>query len=596
MVHKRRRGKKSDNPVVDHWEVPTFESAEPGPGGGAYRRVDASHFHGPQFITNLEGGVLEASEIATIGINCKRFTGGKNQQWLIQADPNGSGKVALASMNDGRYLKELGIGSTFVVPSRTPFYWELQQEGPGIYSLASPIGQRRLTLPSELGRCSARFPGEWAIEGTDPSWRLLILENTSKIMHDLRSGSIGPYAYPDQEVYHSVGDEGRVNVMNHLETAIYVAISGLTGNAAQWTIEPGKSQYWRRSKDEIAHVSIPGSIAGQSAQTYPARLGKILHVQKLPTELAWEDGPQFISNLEGAILDASESPTVTSSKFSGTRQQQWLIQADPSGSGRVALASLHDGSYLMAPGLDSSFIVTNGAPFYWDLNEIETGIYSVADRLIILENSKPVRDNLLLGIIGPYAYPEQSIYYSIGASGYITIMNHLKTHIHATVSCQTGKGSTGQWSIGPERTEYWSRRTDESAHISIQGVMGGQTAQAFLARTGKILHIQKVPSEEAWQGIKSVFPAEATYSVQSGIGKERYIGIKNDLTFDIYVSVFNSLVVGDTFQSTIKPGAVASWLRTAGPETVFVSVGSAPGVPRAYLGRPGFILHIDRTS
>ncbi|KAF6751447.1 hypothetical protein DFP72DRAFT_907041 [Ephemerocybe angulata] len=326
-------------------------------------------------------------------------------------------------------------------------------------------------------------------------------------------------------------------------------------------------------------------------------------------------GPQFISNLEGAILDASESPTGA----------LWLIQADPSGSGRVALASLHDGSYLMAPGLDSSFIITNGAPFYWDLNEIESGIYSlvapegkrnltlppglgpciasstnevisVADRLIILENSKPVRDNLLLGIIGPYAYPEQSIYYTIGASGYITIMNHLKTHIHATVSCQTGKGSTGQWSIGPERTEYWSRRTDESAHISIQGVMGGQTAQTFLARTGKILHIQKVPSEEAWQGIKSVLPAEATYSVQSGIGKERYIGIKNDLTFDIYVSVFNSLVVGDTFQSTIKPGAVASWLRTAGPETVFVSVGSAPGVPRAYLGRPGFILHIDRTS
>ncbi|KAF6751448.1 hypothetical protein DFP72DRAFT_907043, partial [Ephemerocybe angulata] len=320
MVHKRRRGKKSDNPVVDHWEVPTVESAEPGPGGGAYRRVDASNFHGPQFITNLEGAVLEASENKTIGqapsINCRKFTGNKNQQWLVQADPNGSGKVALASMNDGRYLKGLPLASSSVTVDKSPFYWELKQEGPGIYSLASPIGQRRLTLPSELGRCPARFPGEWAVEDTDPSWRLLILENTSEIVQGLRSGSIGPYAYPDQEVYHSVGDEGRVIVMNHLETAIYVAISGLTGNAAQWTIEPGKSQYWRRSKDEIAHVSIPGSISGQSAQTYPARLGKMLHVQKLPTELVWE-GIKSV-----AAKDASYTPhTSGKEKYIGIKNK-----------------------------------------------------------------------------------------------------------------------------------------------------------------------------------------------------------------------------------------------------------------------------------
>lgn len=42
----------------------------------------------------------------------------------------------------------------------------------------------------------------------------------------------------------------------------------------------------------------------------------------------------------------------------------------------------------------------------------------------------------------------------------------------------------------------------------------------------------------------------------------------------------------------MKPGVTEFWSRST-PETVFVGVGSAPGLPQAYVGRPGYILNIN---
>ncbi|KAF5329026.1 hypothetical protein D9611_013849 [Ephemerocybe angulata] len=210
-----------------------------------------------------------------------------------------------------------------------------------------------------------------------------------------------------------------------------------------------------------------------------------------------------------------------------------------------------------------------------------------------------VRSNLRSGAIGCYAYPEQDIYYSVGDPGKINIMNHLSTSIYAAVS-GVGVGrwgveveNTGQWAIEPENKQYWLRDKDESAHVSRPGSIGGQSAQVHAARLGMILHIQKLPSQQVWQGIQSVAVHDAQYT--SSPTTLTKIGIKNKTRFDIHVSVFSAVQGGNTEQYSMKPGVTEYWNRTH-PETVFVSVGSSPGVPKAYLGRPGFVLNITSAT
>ncbi|KAF5329061.1 hypothetical protein D9611_013847 [Ephemerocybe angulata] len=333
-------------------------------------------------------------------------------------------------------------------------------------------------------------------------------------------------------------------------------------------------------------------------------------------------GPQFISNLEGAVLGISEKNRGIPQKFTGGRAQQWLIHADPEGLGRVALASMDDGRYLSK---DGDICVTERDPFYWNLQEVDHNIYTLSvtqderiraelpkilgsimslvynpidnydGRLLILEAIVPEsREILSTGAIGPYAYPEEAIYYTVGSPGQVIITNHMETDVYVSVSGETGEPV--QFKGCPGVSLSWSREKDEVAHVSLAGGLPDlNNTQTFTAYRDKILHIQKMPSEPVWQGIMSVPEQESRYSPQDS-DKEGFIGVQNNLKFHIYVFVLSSVLGGDTDiwtgRCTLKPSNKASWRRTKS-EIVFVSVGSSPGVPRAFIGRPGFILQID---
>jgi hypothetical protein len=87
-------------------------------------------------------------------------------------------------------------------------------------------------------------------------------------------------------------------------------------------------------------------------------------------------------------------------------------------------------------------------------------------------------------------------------------------------------------------------------------------------------------------------PSNATYTENEGRTAQS-IGIKNNLLFEIYVCVLSSQQGRwDKPQWCMSPGKTDFWQRQ-GPEVVLVSVGSAPGVPRAFLGKVGFTLHIN---
>ncbi|KAF6748936.1 hypothetical protein DFP72DRAFT_915033, partial [Ephemerocybe angulata] len=336
-------------------------------------------------------------------------------------------------------------------------------------------------------------------------------------------------------------------------------------------------------------------------------------------------GPQFISNLEGVVLAnglSGQNRRGLSEKFTGGREQQWLIHADPDCLGRVALASMHDGRYLSR---DEDICVIEKEPFYWHLQEVDHNIYilsqpgdservrpelpkilgSIASlvynpiddtdaRLLIFEDTPEAREILSTGAIGPYAYPEESIYYTVGSPGQVIITNHMETDVYVSVSGETGEPV--QFKGCPGVSLSWSREKDEVAHVSLAGGLPDwNNTQTFTAYRDKILHIQKMPSEPVWKGIMSVPEQESRYSPQDS-DKEGFIGVQNNLKFHIYVFVLSSVLGGDTDiwtgRCTLKPSNKASWRRTRS-EIVFVSVGSSPGVPRAFIGRPGFILQID---
>ncbi|TEB32220.1 hypothetical protein FA13DRAFT_291403 [Coprinellus micaceus] len=154
----------------------------------------------------------------------------------------------------------------------------------------------------------------------------------------------------------------------------------------------------------------------------------------------------------------------------------------------------------------------------------------------------------------------------------------------------SGSGNNSQWPIRPGQQQHWFRSADEIIHISTpMSDAGEQSAQVYKARVGMVLHIQTLGRQEKRRGIRFVSVEEARYT--GNAAKPGSIGIQNDLGFDIFVSVFSTLQNGDTSQYKVKPKCTSYWTRSC-PESVFVGVGSAPGLPQAYVGRPGFILHI----
>ncbi|RXW15074.1 hypothetical protein EST38_g10779 [Candolleomyces aberdarensis] len=340
-------------------------------------------------------------------------------------------------------------------------------------------------------------------------------------------------------------------------------------------------------------------------------------------------GPHFICNVEGLVLDLLDN-RVMSSRFKGGRTQQWLLQPGPQGT--VALASLDGGMYLalrdenyrtQARKLSMRDKPTvKKTPLYWEIVSTQ-GIYSLNTgedklalplapsacelwpivstmeerrpvRLLILENTLEVRAALQIGNIGRWAYPNQSAYHTVGEAGQIQIYNHLDSVIYAAVSNSqsSGSGGRGQWPVKPNDRQFWYRSADENVHVSLGDCIGAQTAEVFQGRVGKVLHIQSLRSTTEWEGMKSVLPTDTRYTVHQA-AKAQEIGVKNNLKFNIYVIVLSSVEGGTNSQYTMSPGRTDFW-RRQGPEIVLVSVGGAPGAPRAFLGRIGFTLHIDR--
>ncbi|RXW18813.1 hypothetical protein EST38_g7037 [Candolleomyces aberdarensis] len=156
--------------------------------------------------------------------------------------------------------------------------------------------------------------------------------------------------------------------------------------------------------------------------------------------------------------------------------------------------------------------------------------------LLVLEDTPEIQEALRKGKIGEWAYPEQSVYYTAGDAGRIYVYNHLDSTIYAAVSEQPGSaGSTGQWPVKSNNWQYWIRSSDSSVHVSLSDCVSAQTAKVFQGRVGKVLHVQSLPSSSEWEGIQSVLPANATYSENDELSRKRHIGIKNNLSFSIYV-------------------------------------------------------------
>jgi hypothetical protein len=122
--------------------------------------------------------------------------------------------------------------------------------------------------------------------------RLLILENSLEVREALKIGNIGRWAYPGLSVYHTIGEAGQIRVYNHLNSDIYAAVSDKqtsgSGGCSQYSVKRNNWQYWKRSADEDVHVSRGNCVGAQSAEVFQGRVGKILHIQSLPSRTAWE--------------------------------------------------------------------------------------------------------------------------------------------------------------------------------------------------------------------------------------------------------------------------------------------------------------------
>ncbi|KAJ3527029.1 hypothetical protein NMY22_g9931 [Coprinellus aureogranulatus] len=148
----------------------------------------------------------------------------------------------------------------------------------------------------------------------------------------------------------------------------------------------------------------------------------------------------------------------------------------------------------------------------------------------------------------------------------------------------SGRGSNTQWTISPGTLESWGRDADARVHISTgMNDAGEQSAQVYQGRLGMILHFQNTSNQLKWYGIPSVPVRSATYT-QNGPSGAKCIYIKNELDFDICVSVLCTYKGDSTQRSFLAPNEKGTWIRSQ-PATVFIGVGSAPGSPQADGGK-----------
>ncbi|RXW17392.1 hypothetical protein EST38_g8461 [Candolleomyces aberdarensis] len=524
--------------------------------------------------------------------------------------------------------------------SCTPSYWEIvRNQGVYVYSLR--VGQESLYLPLvHDGICSMR--GASVVD--EKSVMLLILEDTPEVRAALEIGKIGRWAYPDQPVYHTVGEAGKIRIYNHLNSVVYAAVSnGQTsgsGGCSQYPVKPNNWQYWKRGQDEAVHVSLGDCIGAQTAEVFQGRIGKVLHLQSLPSRSEWEgmrsilptDARYTVNEVAKAqyigvknSLKFSIYVLVLSSVEGGGNSQYTMnpgstafwhrqgseivlptdaVRFPPPGRQRVNTPQFHGPHFICnMEGLVLEMLDNKGEdrlalPLFPSTCEVKPIVSTTEERksttLLILENTPEVQAALQIGRIGRWAYPTEPVYHTIGEAGQIRIYNHLDSVIYAAVSDGQTSGSSGcsQYPVKPNNWQYWKRSSDEDVHVSLGNCVGAQTAEVFQGRVAKVLHIQSLPSRPVWEGLKSVLPTDARYTVNE-VAKTQYIGVKNSLQFSIYVLVLSSVQGGADSQYAMNPGTTAFWYRQDS-EIILVSVGGAAGAPRAFQGKVGSTLQIDR--
>ncbi|KAF6761877.1 hypothetical protein DFP72DRAFT_877315 [Ephemerocybe angulata] len=247
--------------------------------------VEGTHFCGPQYIRSSEGAIAEMALDSKGTVNSATFSGDRNQQENSKSER----KVAVMSFHDGRYLTASGTSC-----ENSQVY--------GVYSLEtdSPLGQLRIPA---TGSCTITdFDDESNLKQVD----LIIVQKTPESDASLLPATAKPPpviesepepAVPDAALlenkvqhFYTAGSSNEIKVTNHLDTYIYVAVSG-SGIRGQYKIKPNKTESWSRSNDQEAHVSLPGNLGGQTACVLPALVGQILHIEKLPFEESFKGIP-----------------------------------------------------------------------------------------------------------------------------------------------------------------------------------------------------------------------------------------------------------------------------------------------------------------
>ncbi|RXW17391.1 hypothetical protein EST38_g8460 [Candolleomyces aberdarensis] len=226
--------------------------------------------------------VLEAKDNKVISA---KFNGERTQQWLLQPDPSGKCKVALASLVDGQYVQ---LQQDQVKLGRSPFYWEIVEKG-DTYRLGE--GQNKLAVPLSSGdACKIKIVASDQEE--DESVTLFVFEDTPEVRGALRLGTKGQLGESELSVSYTDGQAGQIRIHNHLESTIYAAVSAPLGadkSFAQWAVKPDTWERWSRSADESVHISLgDGCIGGQTATIVRGETGKVLHVHSLPSNPKWE--------------------------------------------------------------------------------------------------------------------------------------------------------------------------------------------------------------------------------------------------------------------------------------------------------------------
>jgi len=233
---------------------------------------------------------------------------------MLHRHQNFEHKVAITSMSIEGNKRYLGYSATASIPDKWtafwpsakpttwlefPFYWDIidrdgKRRSARFLSVSlsiSPLSFISLVLPSDTKgteqglALSLRPDGGCEIgphQETSSSWTsLLFLDITEPIQTALKAGAIGPYAYPHQSAYMTIGRSNEIRVVNHLTVPIYGAVEKPV--FWQYKIYPGEDETWKRYEGGPLEVfiNLTGFPENTNASVFEVPVGRVLHVQAL---------------------------------------------------------------------------------------------------------------------------------------------------------------------------------------------------------------------------------------------------------------------------------------------------------------------------